>query len=370
MIEPVYQQNVNVKTSAINRIMKTLEYYSSDGTHTVFKNYAIDEAGVVTNISLGMIATRCESIDGYNRVNVSSKGKQHNILVGRAIASTFIGKPPTLHHTADHIDRVKHNDILTNIRWLCKKDQIRNRTVPTTYTSAFIIVKDGVEQTSKEWEDSLKHETNHLGRRYTMSTIKQYAQHQRHGFQYKVFHNLPREVWKPVEGSKNSHGGWYISSRSRMKYKTKYAENVLTADQLTKIGGYPVVKINGKMMKCHELSFLTFRPNEYAGRGCNDIILHKKDDRLDFGPFRLRLGSSSENRIDAHDNGKYRHTKTARKPVISYINDVIEKEHESVSAAVRYLKGNDHLKASTAAIGSALRKGSVSYGRTWKLVVD
>lgn len=49
---------------------------------------------------------------------------------------------------------------------------------------------------------------------------------------------------------------------------------------------------------------------------------------------------------------------------------VIEKEHESVSAAVRYLKGNDHLKASTAAIGSALRKGSVSYGRTWKLVVD
>ncbi|ABT16826.1 hypothetical protein ATCV1_Z692L [Acanthocystis turfacea chlorella virus 1] len=348
--------------------MTTLEYDWSDGTHTTFSGYVIDESGVVTNAQTGQVMTRRETVDGYNTVSLLHERKLRLVRVARALASTFLGPPITLLHTVDHIDKNSFNDILTNIRWASTNEQINNRKMPTEFKSAFVIVKDGVENTAKCWVNELKNETNRLGRKYTVDVIQHYARQKLYGFQYKEFPNLRGEVWKLIPWSRNSQGEWLISNMSRMKYKTTHAESVLYSEKLLKSGGYPAVKINGKYWSCHELSLMMFRPNEYAARIPGDIILHKNDDKLDFGPFRLRFGSQSENGIDAHKNGKFDNTKTSRKPVISYISNVLEKEHESIAAAVIYLRDFGYPKAATSAIGRAIHKRYVAYDRMWEVV--
>lgn len=343
--------------------MKTLEYYWSDGTHTVFDNYTIDEEGAAKNITLGSFATRHQNVNGYNMINVRHEGKQRQIRLARALASTFLGPPPTLQHTADHEDKNRSNDTLKNISWKDKSEQVKNRTMPSDFKSSFIIEKDGVERTAKEWTEVFMKPN---GEKYTTRAIKLCAQEQRLGFRYKAYPNLPREVWKTVKGSQNKKGEWLISSKSRVKYRTPFAEHVLTSAELCKNHGYPVIRINDKQWKCHELSFMTFRPNEYASKKDEDIILHKNDDRFDFGPFRLRFGSRSENGTDAHDNGKFDNTKSARKPVMSFINGIFEKEHESIHAAARYMRENDYPRAVATCVSRALRESIVYYGRTWK----
>ncbi|AGE49056.1 hypothetical protein ATCVBr0604L_126L [Acanthocystis turfacea Chlorella virus Br0604L] len=218
-----------------------LNYYSSDSTLTTFDNYTIDEHGVITNIEKNTKVTRHEK-QGYNRVAViSNDGTPRTIRVARAIASTFLGKPPTDEHTADHIDRNRLNDTLKNIQWASKSEQINNRTIPREYKAAFVIIHNNIGKTANEWVESLKNDVNPYGNMYTKGIILKYARQQKHGFMYKVFEDLPGEEWRVIKGSKSSQGVMYISSEGRIKYKTKYAENVLTSEQLTRMSGYPVV---------------------------------------------------------------------------------------------------------------------------------
>jgi hypothetical protein len=282
--------------------MTTIQYYSSKGKLTIFPNHTITNGGIVSNTKTGNMMTRHEDVSGYYRVTIYHEGQSRTISVARALASTFLGPPPTLHHTAEHKDRNRGHDTLDNIIWEDKSGQRQNQKRPTEYSNAFIIVRHGIEHTAKEWTEVYKGPDD---KKYATTTIIRYAQQHRHGFYYKTFPNLRSEVWKAIPGAKNSKGEWFISSRSRMKYKTAHAENVLTTYQLCKNRGYPVVGINGKVLFCHVLSLMTFRPNEYAARTPGDIILHKKDDKLNFNPFRLRWGTETDNRIDAHNNGKY-----------------------------------------------------------------
>jgi hypothetical protein len=343
--------------------MKTLEYYSADGTHRVFDGYEIDENGVVTNVATGRPMAQIQDVNGYNKITLRHDGARRAIRVARALASTFLGSPPTNRHTVDHIDQIRKNDSIGNIRWLCTSGQVKNRDMPSNLKSVFVIVKDGVEHMAKEW---VKIFTNPGGMYYTEGTIRKFAQRQQHGFRYKTFPNIRAEVWKAVPSSNNKMGEWFISNKNRMKYKTAYAENVLTVGQLHKVGGYPSVRINGKQCLCHVLSMMTFRPREYVAKLPGDMLLHKHDDKLDFNPFRLRWGTPSENRTDAHDNGKYDGTTSARKPVASYINGVIEREYESLYVASKYLQDNGYPKAHYSSVSCALDTNAVRYGRTWR----
>ncbi|AGE59642.1 hypothetical protein ATCVTN60342_084L [Acanthocystis turfacea Chlorella virus TN603.4.2] len=299
---------------------------------------------------------------GYNIVTIRHEGKPRTISVFRALASTFLGSPPSIHDTADHDDRNRENNTLDNCLWKDKSEQTKNRVTPPENNSAFIVVKDGVELTVNEWVNVYKKPN---GDKYHHKTIEKFAREQKNGFRYKTFQNLRGEIWKAVPGSKNKKGEWFISNMNRMKYKTKCAENVMTVDQLTNTNGYPSVGINGKNMLCHHISMMTFRPREYISKLPGDIILHKHDNKLDFNPFRLRWGTPSENTKDAYKNGKYDDTKVAQKPVASYINGVFEKVHESINAAVRYLKA-EYSTVNWETVSCALKNDATRYGRTWK----
>jgi len=342
---------------------ETLEYYFIDGRHIVFDNLTIDFIGIVRDNN-GNVREPQIGKNGYERITVSKEGKRYDIRVNRAVATTFFGKPPSSEHTADHGDRNRRNNALDNISWKTPSEQNLNQDRPDTYKSAFIVVKDGVEKTAKEWVTYLEGTTNPYGRAYTVSAIKHYAQRKQHGFAYKVYEDLPGEIWKEVPDSNVK-----ISNKQRVKRTmTSDTENVLDVSQLSTSGGYPMITINGEKCFVHHLCLQVFSPDEYNAMNPGDVVRHKHDDRLDFRPEKLLSGSRSQNMTDAHDNGKYDGKKKARKPCVSYVDGVKEPEHNSLHAAVRYLKGKEYPKASRGGIYYALKNNTIRYGRTWKLV--
>jgi len=362
-----------ITTEYVNK-MKTLEYYfMRKGVleHVIFNKYTIDENGVIKNNKTDKSLSYSTNKGGYKLCSAQNEtGKQSKLIISRAIASTFIGPPPTAEHTADHKDRDRNNDTLDNVRWLDAPGQKSNRDMPDTFNSAFIITKCGHEKTATQWEDYLKDQKNHMGRNYTKGMIITYAQKKKHEFSYKEYPDTPGEIWKEVKNSKNGRGGyWKISNMNRVKYVTKFAENVFSGERIGLSNGYPTIVINRKNWRCHILSFMTFFPEEYDRKKTNENVLHEDDDRMDFRPHKLLLGTQSVNGKQAHSNGCYNGTKSERVVCVSYVNGVFEKEHESQDDAVKYLKSLDYAKASKRGIGNVLcGDREIAYGRTWKRV--
>ena len=352
-------------------MIKPLEYYFVKKgiiEHVIFNKYTIDVWGVVRNNKTGNVLSYSKR-GKYNALTIHDDDeKLRGILIGRAIASTFLGPPSTPKHTADHIDNKRPDyDALTNIRWLDKSRQSKNRDMPENLQSAFLIVKDGEEKTVKEWIDCLKGRDNPFGREYTKEMIYNYARHKRFGFAYKEYLDIPEEVWKIIEGSKTNRGDyWMISDMNRVKFVTRYAENVLSGERLgLSDDGYPRIILG----KCHILSFMTFFPEEYAVKKTREMILHEDDDKLDFRPHKLRIGTRVDNATDAYNNGKYDNTKSERMKCASYINGELEKEHNSQRDAAKYLKTKGYAKATHCYINMVLGgKYKTAYDRTWKKI--
>ncbi|AGE48897.1 hypothetical protein PBCVAP110A_670L [Paramecium bursaria Chlorella virus AP110A] len=353
--------------------IKTLEYYFEDGSHVIFKKYTINALdGIIKRKKSEK--TPSYGIRAYNECSVcDDNGKQRMIRVARAVASTFLGKPPTPEHTTDHIKSdQKKNDALSNIRWLCKLGQRDNQNRPETYKAAFIVVKDGDEKTVKEWVAHM----NVMAPedcKFTRSMIIYYAQQKQRGFAYKEYPDLDGEEWKEIEDSKNTQGRWEISNMNRVKFITNTdTENVLWGERFGRIKGYPTISIKGKNRYCHILAFAAFHPELWVAKNPGDMVLHEDDDKEDFRPHKLRLGTASDNTKDSHTNGKRNGTKTARMKCASYIDGMHEEYHLSQSDAAKYLKSKGYPNATSCGISMALSdnyKNKTAYGRTWQKIM-
>jgi hypothetical protein len=341
-------------------------YYTKGGKIelVIFNKYMIDTTGVIKNKKNGDILKTSKNKAGYNVCGAyDDVGKRRVVYIGRALAS-LRGPPPTPNHTADHIDRQRSNDTLENIRWATRKEQNDNQDRLDTFKSAFVIIKDGCDNTAKGWAEHLKGQKNTFGRDYTEGMVTKYAQNKQYGFSYKQYPDSPGEIWKEITGSENNRGRWEISNMNRVKYITKYAENVLENERLGLRNGYPIISFG----YCHVLSFKSFFPNIWAMKKPEEVVKHIGDNKLDFRPHMLQIGTHSENGTEAHDNGSYDGAKTVRTKCVSYINGVLEKEHASTHDAMRYLISKGFEKAAARGIGMALsEERKTAYKRTWEL---
>ncbi|AGE48987.1 hypothetical protein PBCVAP110A_936L [Paramecium bursaria Chlorella virus AP110A] len=360
------------KDEIVEHPRETLAYYSPKA-HKIreeFSKYTVDTIGVIRNKDTGMEMSYSIA-EGYYRITVyNDKGKRRTLKVHRAIASTFLGSPPSKEHTPDHKDRDTSNNALTNLRWASLPEQRANQDRPETLNTAFVIVKDGVEKTANEWA---------AHKNVTGRTIKKYAQKKQHGYAYKEYPDLEGEEWVPIWGegwgdvtgsTEKPKDHWEISNMKRMKYVTSHAENVLSGDRLGRGMGYPRVGINGKKWGCHVLAFRAFHPELWKARRPGDIVLHKDDDKEDFRPHKLRLGTRSDNAKDAHDNGKHDGKKTARMRCASFVDGVHEENHDSQTDAAKYIKAKTKSKASVKSMKCKISMAlsgdlKIVYGRTW-----
>ena len=348
-----------------------LHYYYNDGRHVKFDKYVIDMFGNIYNNKTGYLLS-CKKVGDYDMASVcDSTGKQCGIYVARAVLSSFIGNPPSLEYSAEHIDCTnKDNNNVCELTWINLSGQSKNRIMSRDLKCAKIIVRDDLEMTAKEWVKYLNEEKSY---QYTESMLFHYAQRKTKGFSYKVYEDLVDETWYHIKNSENKKGHWEISDKNRIAYVSTHTRNVIDETRFGFDKKYPVIRINGKSRRIHDVAFETFYPEEYAMKKPEEMILHKFDNKLDFRPHVLYIGDASMNGKDSHSNGCHDGTKTARRPCCSYINDVFERRHESLDAAEKYLRSNGHSKADHSAIHEALKtsvdnKVSVRYGRTWKCV--
>jgi hypothetical protein len=352
---------------------ETFVYFTDDGHLEIFDDYTLDSNKVLERID-GTRSPTPRKQHGYFFVDVSKNRKQHGRRLCRAMLSTFLGPPPNMSYTVDHIEsKRKLDDDLSNLRWLNKSGQMKNRNMPETIKSARIIVNElfpGDELTAKEWTQLLMKPD---GMKYKHCTFLNWAQNKENGFSYKYYDDLDDEEWKLVGDPDKNHVE--ISNKCRIKDVTfsefGREEHVLTAEQLCLQGVYPKKKINGEDRLVHVLVFQLWYPEEWVNKKPTEMVLHKHDDPLDFRPENLRLGTPSNNGTDAHDNGKFYGKQTARRPCIAYDEDVEIYKFKSLSDAARYLVKNIiDLKFNTAIsdIRNALNKDKEYQGFTWKTV--
>lgn len=90
-----------------------------------FENYSISNIGNVRNDKTGRILKGVLN-SGYLRVKFGKDGKEKVYLIHRLLAIAFIDNPDNLKEI-DHINQVKTDNRVDNLRWCSRENNNRNR---------------------------------------------------------------------------------------------------------------------------------------------------------------------------------------------------------------------------------------------------
>lgn len=64
---------------------------------------------------------------GYPRIDIKLDGSVKTVQVHRLVARAFLGEPPFKDATVDHINGIRHDNRVENLRWATKSEQANNR---------------------------------------------------------------------------------------------------------------------------------------------------------------------------------------------------------------------------------------------------
>ena len=91
-----------------------------------YENYEISNQGNVRNINTGRILKPRKDTNGYYFVHLYKNGIRKQFKIHRLVGFAFIPNPQNLTEI-DHIDRIRTNNSITNLRWISKSNNLRNR---------------------------------------------------------------------------------------------------------------------------------------------------------------------------------------------------------------------------------------------------
>jgi len=92
--------------------------------------YTIDRDGTIKN-KKGQIMKIGDNMR-YNRIGLSKKGKMRKHSYNRLIAQHFIPNPNNYEYV-DHINEIKDDNRIENLRWINMSGNMRNRTIKNIY---------------------------------------------------------------------------------------------------------------------------------------------------------------------------------------------------------------------------------------------
>lgn len=104
-----------------------------------FPTYEVSNNGQVRNRKRGNILKPHEDKDGYLGVRLCFEGRKYHRRINRIVAITFIPNPDNL-EIADHIDKDRKNNCVSNLRWV---DTIGNNRNKISNSKVDICDKDG-----------------------------------------------------------------------------------------------------------------------------------------------------------------------------------------------------------------------------------
>ena len=102
-----------------------------------YENYEVSNKGNVRNTDTGRILKPCKNNWGYLSVNLYKDGIRKKFKIHRLVGYAFIPNPENLREI-DHIDQNKANNSISNLRWVSRSNNNRNRPKKQNGTSKFM----------------------------------------------------------------------------------------------------------------------------------------------------------------------------------------------------------------------------------------
>ncbi|CAL6005042.1 HNH_endonuclease [Hexamita inflata] len=103
-----------------------------------FENYEVSNLGQVKNKTTGRILKQRDSNNGYLVVGLQQNKIQKICYIHRLVAQAFLENPNN-YNEVDHVDCVKFNNNVQNLRWVSKSDNCKNRN-GNSFGDKFIFV--------------------------------------------------------------------------------------------------------------------------------------------------------------------------------------------------------------------------------------
>ena len=109
------------------------EYKKIDG----YDNYEISNQGNVRNTDTGKVLKPCKNNMGYLSVTLYKNNIRKTFLIHRLVGYAFIPNPQNLREI-DHINQDKANNSISNLRWISKSNNNRNKTKMQNTSSKYM----------------------------------------------------------------------------------------------------------------------------------------------------------------------------------------------------------------------------------------
>jgi hypothetical protein len=274
-------------------------YYTSEEKR-IYDCYEIhDNTGEIRNTTTKQYIS---SSDGKNTVRVTlfrDRNKGEKVSVARAILSTFVGEPPTKHHTADHINTNHQDNRLENLRWATKSEQSYNQTRNGKRDYKRIPIIVSIDNIEKEYP-SISEASRDLGiSGGTIHNILNEAFDSSRKFKnimikYKeISQDLEDEIWLELEEKPNV----YISQHGRVKFIRSRVTIVRSSAEIARERGdnYPVIALYKKKYYIHRLVAKYFIPVADCVYNTDLVVDHLDCDKNNACASNLQWISRSEN---------------------------------------------------------------------------
>jgi hypothetical protein len=128
-------------------------------------SYAISNYGKVKSIKKNLILKNIYDKKGYLYIGLSKNGKETKFKIHRLVGIHFLDNPQNLPQI-DHIDRIKDNNLVSNLRWVNNSINAHNSGPRKNGSSKFRGVSYDSSAGIKKWRAivSIDKHNYHLGR--------------------------------------------------------------------------------------------------------------------------------------------------------------------------------------------------------------
>ena len=127
-----------------------------------YDNYEISNLGNVRNINTNRILKLHETNCGYLRVSVCKDGIMKKFYIHRLVALHFIPNPQNL-TDIDHIDQNKTNNSISNLRWVSRSNNNRNKPKMQNKSSKYIGVSVYKPNGKYQAQININNKNKHIG---------------------------------------------------------------------------------------------------------------------------------------------------------------------------------------------------------------
>jgi hypothetical protein len=295
-----------------------------------FSNYAVSNKGNAKNVITGRLFVLSKNIDGYRKVTLFRDKKQHAKLVHCLVALCFLEPPsdPEEIYTVDHINRVRDDNRVENLRWATFKEQRNNCGSHNFKNRCRQVLK--IDETTGETlqiYDSVQEAADDMEINYANISRACSKNGELHGYVWKYADSIEQEgeVWENISEKKDvARGAVEVSNFGRVRLSSGRISR-------TKSGAYPRVDLDKKKTAIHRLVAKTFLdpPDEDSKNTVNHKDRNKHNPALE----NLEWASRSDQQLHVVRTGG---KKSLCRPVKQFTLDgQLVKEFDSIKSAVR-----------------------------------